>query len=92
MLLKLLFAPVLGPIEGVTWIADKILDQADVATDDLESLQKQLLALQLSFDMGELTEEDFEAQEEELLLAMQAIEDESARAEEEGYEDTSEPA
>ena len=76
MLLKLLFAPVLGPIEGVSWIANKLLEQADVATNDLESLQKQLLALQLSFDMGDLSEEDFEAQEEELLLAIQTIEDE----------------
>jgi hypothetical protein len=76
MLFKLLFAPVMGPIEGVTWIADKILEQADIATNDLESLQKQLLALQLAFDMGDISEADFEAQEEELLLAIQAIEDE----------------
>jgi len=81
MLFKLLFAPVAGPIGGVTWIAEKILEQADVATDDLENLQKQLLELQLSFDMGDIEEEDFEEREEELLLAIQAIED--ARAEEE---------
>ncbi|MBE9138072.1 gas vesicle protein GvpG [Nodosilinea sp. LEGE 07088] len=76
MLLKILFAPVLGPIEGVSWIADKILEQADISTNDLASLQKQLLALQLAFDMGELSEADFEAQEEEILLAIQAVEDE----------------
>ena len=77
MLLKLLFAPVLGPIEGVSWVANKMLEQADIATNDLESLQKQLLALQLAFDMGELSEDDFEAQEEELLLAIQELEDEA---------------
>ncbi|TVQ06331.1 MAG: gas vesicle protein GvpG [Leptolyngbya sp. DLM2.Bin27] len=76
MLLKLLLAPVLGPIEGVSWVANKLLEQADVSTNDLENLQKQLLVLQLSLDMGELTEEDFEAQEEAILLAIQAIEDE----------------
>jgi hypothetical protein len=76
MLLKLLFAPVLGPIEGISWVANKLLEQADVSTNDLESLQKQLLVLQLSVDMGELSEEEFEAQEEEILLAIQAIEEE----------------
>ncbi len=76
MLFKLLFAPVLGPIEGVSLVANKLLEQADVATNDLESLQKQLLALQLAFDMGEVAEADFEIQEEEILLAIQAIEDE----------------
>jgi hypothetical protein len=75
MLLKLLFAPVLGPIEGVAWIADKILEQADMPTNDAESLQKQLLTLQLSFDMGDISEEDFVIQEEEILLALQALED-----------------
>lgn len=73
MLLKLLFAPVLGPIEGVAWIADKVLEQADISTNDAESLQKQLLALQLSFDMGEIPEEDFMTQEEEILQALQAL-------------------
>ncbi len=76
MLFKLLFAPVLGPIEGISWVANKLLEQADVATNDLASLQKQLLALQLAFDMGEVAEADFEIQEEEILLAIQAIEDE----------------
>ena len=75
MLLKLLLAPVLGPIEGVAWIADQILEQADISTNDAESLQKQLLALQLSFEMGEIPEDEFMAQEEEILLALQALED-----------------
>lgn len=76
MLLKLLFAPVLGPIEGVAWIADKILEQADLPANDAASLQKRLLALQLSFDMGDINEADFIAQEEEILLALQALEEE----------------
>jgi hypothetical protein len=84
MLLKLLFAPVLGPIEGVSWVANKLLEQANLSTNDLEGLQKQLLALQLSFDMGELSEADFEVQEEEILLAIQALED-AEDAEDEDY-------
>ena len=82
MLLKLLFAPVLGPIEGIAWIADKILEQADLPSNDAESLQKQLLTLQLSFDMGELDEADFVVQEEEILLALQALEEEEDDEEE----------
>ncbi len=76
MLLKLLFAPILGPVEGVAWIADKILDQADMAGNDQETLQKQLLAIQLAFDMGELPEEEFIEQETLILQALQELEDE----------------
>jgi hypothetical protein len=81
MILRLLLAPVTGPFTGVTWIAEKILDQVEDQTDELETLQKQLLTLQLAFDMGDIPEEDFEEQEEELLLHIQSIQDERAAAE-----------
>ena len=80
MILRLLLAPITGPFTGVTWIAEKILEQVEIDTDDLETLQKQLLTLQLAFDMGDVEEADFEAQEEELLLAIQAIQDERQAA------------
>ncbi|WP_448573086.1 gas vesicle protein GvpG [Trichothermofontia sp.] len=75
MLIDLLLAPVLGPIKGVTWIGEQILERAETELDDKENLQKQLLALQLAFDMGDISEAEFEAREEELLLAIQAIDD-----------------
>lgn len=77
MLLKLLLAPITAPVGGIAWIADKILEQADIQGDDVEALQKQLLALQLSFDMGELPEQEFEDQEEALLLAIQSMQDQA---------------
>jgi hypothetical protein len=77
MILRFLLAPVTAPFTGVTWIAEKILEQADDELDQTENLQKRLLALQLAFDMGDIAEEAFEAQEEELLLAIQAAEDEA---------------
>lgn len=83
MILRLLLAPITGPFTGVTWIAEKILEQADTELDDLETLQKQLLSLQLSFDMGDIEEADFEAQEEALLLAIQTLQDQQLEAENE---------
>ncbi|HEY9646134.1 MAG TPA: gas vesicle protein GvpG [Chroococcidiopsis sp.] len=76
MFLDLLIAPLTAPITGVTWIAGKLLEQAEGELDEKENLQKRLLALQLAFDMGDVPEDEFEEQEEELLLAIQAMEDE----------------
>lgn len=76
MLFKLLFAPV----TGIGWIAEQIQQRADTELDATENLSKRLLALQLAFDMGDIPEDEFEVQEEELLLAIQALE-ESKRAE-----------
>ncbi len=75
MLLDLLFAPIIAPVNGITWIAEKILEQTETGLDEKENLSKRLLALQLAFDMGDISEEEFEQQEEELLLAIQALED-----------------
>ena len=42
--------------------------------------------MQLSFDMGEVPEDEFETLEEELLLRIQALQDEQAQAEAEAAE------
>ncbi|MEH1887607.1 gas vesicle protein GvpG [Nostoc sp.] len=76
MVLRFLLLPVTGPLMGVTWLGEKILEQASTEIDDKENLSKQLLALQLAFDMGEIPEEEFEIQEEALLLAILEAEQE----------------
>lgn len=75
MFLDILLAPVMAPMTGITWIAGKVLEQATTELNQKESLGKRLLALQMAFDMGEISEAEFEQQEEELLLAIQAAED-----------------
>ena len=75
MVLRLLLLPVTGPVMGLSWIGEKILEQANTEIDDRENLQKQLLSLQLAFDMGEIAEEDFITREEELLLAIEEAEE-----------------
>jgi hypothetical protein len=77
MVFRLLFSPILG----LSWIGEQIQERVNTELDAKENLSKHLLALQLAFDMGEISEEDFEAQEEDLLFAIQALEDQ-ARAEE----------
>ncbi len=77
MIFRLLFAPV----TGLAWIAEQIQERADTELDDKENLGKRLLALQLAFDMGDIPEEEFESQEEELLVAIQTLEDEAQQAE-----------
>ena len=74
MLIRLLTLPITGPLDGIVWLGRKMQEQVDAEVDDKENLSKKLLTLQLAFDMGTISEEDFEVQEEELLLAIQAAE------------------
>lgn len=75
MILRLLTLPITGPIEGILWIGEQLLERANAEIDEKENLKKRLLALQLAFDMGEISEEEFEIQEEEILRAIQEQEE-----------------
>ena len=77
MFLDLLFLPVTGPIGGLIWIGEKIQERANIEYDESENLHKLLLSLQLAYDMGNISEEEFEIREEELLLKIQALEEEA---------------
>jgi len=76
MVFKLLLLPHTGPIEGVTWLGEQLLERASQELDEKENLNKRLLSLQLALDLGEISEEEYDEQEEEILLAMQAMADE----------------
>ena len=82
MVLRLLLSPIVAPLDGIMWVGEQLLERAEAELDDKENLSKRLLALQLAFDMGDISEEEFEIQEEELLLQIQALEDEQQNAEE----------
>lgn len=82
-MLNLLFAPITAPLSGITWIAEQLQERVDAELNVKENLQKQLLALQLAFDMGEMEEEEFEEQEEALLLAIQELADLERQAQQE---------
>ncbi|MBD2249876.1 gas vesicle protein GvpG [Nostoc parmelioides] len=78
MLGKILLLPVMGPINGLMWIGEQIQERTNTEFDAQENLHKQLLSLQLKFDMGEISEEEFDIQEEEILLKIQALEAEES--------------
>lgn len=82
MVFGLLLSPLTAPLDGIVWIGEQLLERAEAELDDKENLSKRLLALQLAFDMGDIPEEEFEIQEEELLLQIQALEEELENAEE----------
>lgn len=88
MLGKILLLPVMGPINGLMWIGEQIQERTNTEFDAQENLHKQLLSLQLKFDMGEISEEEFDIQEEEILLKIQALaEEERLNAESEEDDD-----
>ncbi|MCL4459068.1 MAG: gas vesicle protein GvpG [Chloroflexi bacterium] len=69
----LLTAPVLGPIKGVYWLAEKVAEAADNELLDEDRVRAELLELQVRLELGEIAEEEYDEQERILMDRLKAI-------------------
>jgi len=63
----------LAPLKGVVFIAEKINEVIEKETSDEGALKERLMELQLKFEMDEITEEEYDKREDELLKIMENI-------------------
>jgi hypothetical protein len=77
-LIDLLTFPVLGPVKGVIWVAEKVAEQAEKELYDEEAVRGQLMELELRYDLGEISEEEYLAAEEALLERLRVIRERQA--------------
>ncbi len=77
-LIDLLTLPVMGPIKGVVWIAEKVAEQADRELYDEEAVRGQLMELELRYDLGEISEEEYLEAEEALLERLRIVREHQA--------------
>lgn len=61
------------PAQSLLWLAEQIQERAEAQLDSKENLQKELTALQIQLDLGEIDEETYAPREEEILLALEAL-------------------
>lgn len=73
LLWNILSAPVMLPAKGLLFVFDKIKEQGEAELWDEGKVHQQLLQLQMLLDIGDISEEDFYAAEEELLDRLDAI-------------------
>jgi hypothetical protein len=63
------------PAQSLIWLAEKIQERADVHLDQKENLQKELTAIQIQLDLGDIDEDTYTEREESILIALQEIAD-----------------
>ena len=73
LLSGLLLLPITGPARGIQFILEQIQAEAEAAQMDEGRLQTRLMNLSLRRDMGEMSEEEYLAQETEILDQLDAI-------------------
>jgi Gas vesicle protein G len=72
LIMGLLTLP-LAPVRGTVWLAEVIQAQAENAMDEESALQGALAELELAREQGELSDEEIEEAENELLDRLIAI-------------------
>lgn len=65
----------MAPLKGVIFVAKKINEVLEKETSDEGSLKERLMALQLKFELDEISEEEYDAKEDELLKLLSNIRD-----------------
>ncbi len=70
---SILTSPVLGPINGVLWLARTIEEQANAERWDESKITGALAELELDLDLGKIDLEEYEAREAKLLQQLKEI-------------------
>ena len=63
----------LAPVRGVAWVAEQVAEEAERELDQETRLRRELGSLELEHELGELTDEEFEQREDELLEELALI-------------------
>lgn len=63
----------LAPLKGVMWLGKKINEVAEKEVSDEGRIKEKLMELQLKFELDEISEEEYNKQEKELLEWLDAI-------------------
>ena len=79
---SLLTAPVTGPLKGVVWLAEKLQERAEGEIYNEDAVRVRLMELELKLDMGEITEDQYQAAEDELVAQLVEIRERRAAEQE----------
>ncbi|CAN0603477.1 unnamed protein product [Ectocarpus sp. 12 AP-2014] len=73
LLRSLVLLPVKGPMDGAVWVAQKINESAQQEWNDPASLRKMLVSLEKQLLAGEISEDEYDKAETDLLLRLKAV-------------------
>ena len=63
----------LAPVRGVAWIGEQIAEEADRQLDAESRIRRELGTLELEHELGDLSDEEFERREDELLEQLEEV-------------------
>jgi hypothetical protein len=80
MLFKLLTAPLATPLAGVGFVLRQVGNMAEQELYSVERIREELLLLQLRLEEGNITEDEFRAQEADVMVRLRTARERQQRA------------
>ena len=74
----------LAPLKGLFWLGKKINDVAENQLCDTGLIKEELMALQLQFELDQISEQEYNEREKELLDRLDAITEAKKREKQNG--------
>jgi len=62
-----------APLKGVVWLGEKLNEMTEKELNDTGRIKEELMALQLQFELDEISEQEYDEKEKELLDRLDAI-------------------
>jgi hypothetical protein len=73
LLTNLLFFPVTGPVAGIRWSLNKVMQVAEEEVTDDAPVKQDLMELQMQLELGDITDAEYVAREAALMARLREV-------------------
>ena len=70
---KVLFFPISGPVAGIRWSLNKVVQVAEEELTDDTPVKQDLMELQMKLELGDITDAEYVEQEAELMARLREV-------------------
>ena len=73
LLSKVLFFPISGPVAGIRWSLNKVVQVAEEELTDDAPVKQELMELQMQLELGDITDEEYVEREAVLMARLREV-------------------
>jgi hypothetical protein len=73
LLSKVLFFPVTGPVAGIRWSLNKVVQVAEEELTDDAPVKQELMELQMQLELGDITDDEYVEREAALMARLREV-------------------
>ena len=70
---KILFFPITGPVAGIRWSLNKVVQVAEEELTDDAPVKQELMELQMKLELGDITDDEYVEQEARLMARLREV-------------------